>query len=184
MNEQWPHQAPGYLPPATTGPGRPVPVDVQTAFQLWWGVAGLGVVYLFGALAMVYADRDAYTDQLLKDFAAQNVEVALTRSTAEQLLLVGLGITALLGFAVTALFLLFVYRMRRGRNWARMVLTMIGIFLLFSAIPTIFGFGAAGGGAAVVVGVAGIVQAVLAVGAIVLMHRRESNRYFLRLPPA
>lgn len=154
-------------------------MDVVTAFQLLCAVAALGVVNMIATLLAVYADRASYVDQLLRDVAAQDAGVEIGRDTAEALLMVGLGLTALVGFAVTALYVLFVFKMRAGRNWARMLVTMIGVIMVFFAIPALFGLGAGSGAAAMVAGGAGILQAVLAVGAVVLMHRGDANRYFL-----
>ncbi|MGW0043803.1 hypothetical protein [Rhodococcus sp. NPDC003348] len=154
-------------------------MDVVTAFQLLYAVAALGLVNMIASLLSVYADRDTYVDQLLRDVAAQDATVQIGRDTAQTLLVVGLGLTALIGLGATALYLLFVHKMRAGRNWARMLVTMIGVMMVFVAIPSLFGLGAGGGGAVIVAGGAGILQAVLAVGAIVLMHRGDSNRYFL-----
>ncbi len=159
---------------------RPVPpVDVVTAFQLLCGVAVLGVVNLTAMLLAVYGDLDTYVGQLQRDVAAQDPTVVVGVDDARVLLTIGLGLTGLLGLGVTAIFLLFVFKMRAGRNWARMLVTMIGVMTVFSAVPALFGLGAGSGAASVVAGGAGILQAVLAVGAIVLMHRADSNRYFL-----
>ncbi|WP_137725238.1 hypothetical protein [Prescottella subtropica] len=210
MSEQWPgsSQSPGQPPqqpdpwpgtpqyptgqypagqypmPPAAPEHKPVPTDVATAFQLWLGVAGLGVVYLISALAFVYSDRTTFVDQLMDEFAKQP-DVQVTREQAEQLLVFGLvGTGILMTLVLGGLTLLLAFKMRKGRNWARMLLTMAGVFTVFSALPTLFGVGAATGGAALVMGGAGILQAVVAVGAIVLMHRKESNAYFLNLPPA
>lgn len=164
-------------------PAAPPPVDVVTAYQLLCAVAVLGVVNMIASLLAVHADRATYVDQLLLDVAAQDAGMQIGRDTAETLMVVGLGLTALIGLGVTALYLLFVHKMRAGRNWARMLVTMIGVMMVFVAVPTLFGLGA-GGGAVMVAGGASILQAVLSVGAIVLMHRGDSNRYFMPgLPP-
>ncbi|MFD4294356.1 hypothetical protein ACFWPA_07060 [Rhodococcus sp. NPDC058505] len=153
-------------------------MDVVTAFQLLCAVAALGVLNMIASLCAVYADRETYVDQLLRDVAAQDASVQIGRDTADSLMIVGLGLTGLIGLGITALYLLFVFKMRAGRNWARMLVTMAGVLMVFMAIPVLFGLG--GGGAAVMIaGGAGILQAVLVVGAIVLMHRADSNRYFL-----
>ncbi|WP_242676761.1 hypothetical protein [Rhodococcus sp. ABRD24] len=186
MTDQWPGTPEGMpqypavppVPPAGQDK-RPVPTDVVTAFQLWFVVAALGIVYLVSALAFVYGDRTAFVDQLMDEVAKQP-DVDLSRSQAEQLLVVGLVITGIfLSVVLTGLLALFDFKMRKGKNWARMLLTMVGVFTVFSAIPTVFGIGAATGPAALVMGGAGILQAVAAIGAIVLMHRKESNEYFL-----
>ncbi|RVW10331.1 hypothetical protein EGT67_08045 [Prescottella agglutinans] len=180
-----PPQTPGqYPPPPSVQEQKPIPADVQTAFQLWFVVAALGVVYLIAALLFVYSDRTSFVDQLMDEFAKQP-DVTVTRSQAEQLLVFGLVATGVfLTLVLGGLTVLFDFKMRKGKNWARMLLTMAGVFTVFSAIPTVFGAGAATGTAALVMGGAGILQAVVAVGAIVLMHRKESNEYFLNLPVA
>jgi hypothetical protein len=86
----------------------------------------------------------------------------------------GVIITVLLG----GLTVLLALKMRRGRNWARMLLTMGGVLAVSSAVPSIFGFGAATGVGAFVMGGTSIVQAVAAIGAIVMMFRSDSREYF------
>ncbi|QCQ92327.1 hypothetical protein [Rhodococcus sp. SGAir0479] len=189
-----PPQQPGPYPQYPTPPGqypmppaaperRPVPADVTTAFQLWFAVIALGVVYLVAALMFVHSDRATFVDQLMDELAKQQPGLEVSRSEVDQLLTLGLvGTGVVLALVLGGLTVLFAFKMRKGRNWARMVLTMAGVFTVFSAIPTVFGAGAATGTAALVMGGAGILQAVVAVGAIVLMHRKESNAYFLNLP--
>ena len=72
--------------------------------------------------------------------------------------------------------------MSRGKNWARMLLTFCGVFMLVSAIPVIFGLGGDGGAATLLFGGAEILQAVAAVGAIVMMHRKSPIRTFFVSP--
>lgn len=176
-----PHEPyPGAAGPDSTPPAHPTPpVDVVTAFQLLCAVAALGVVTLAAMLLAVHGDLDVHVAQLQRDVAAQDPTMVVGADAARTMLTIGLGLTGLLGLGVTALFLLVVVKMRAGRNWARMLVTMVGVMTVFSAVPALFGLGAGTGAAAVVGGGAGILQAVLAVGAIVLMHRAEANRYFL-----
>lgn len=190
--DPWPGtpQYPAPMPPVQHRDGqkqdgqKPIPTDVVTAFQLWFVVAALGIVYLVAALAFAYGDRDAFVDQVVDELAKQS-DTVLARADVEQLFVFAIIATGVfLSVVLTGLLTLFAFKMRRGRNWARMLLTMIGVFTVFSAIPTIFGIGAGTGPAALMMGGAGILQAVAAIGAIVLMHRKESNEYFLNLPPA
>ncbi|RVW01171.1 hypothetical protein [Rhodococcus xishaensis] len=179
-----PHQPAGQDPMPPTGQHKPVPADIVTAFQLWLVVAALGVVQLVAALLFIYNDRASFIDQLVDDVASQSGQ-DLTRAQAEQLMAIGLvGTGILLTVVLGGLTVLFAFKMRRGRNWARMLLTMAGAFVLFSALQTIVGAGPASGTAALVMGGAGILQAVMAVGAIVLMYRQGSNEYFGKLPPS
>lgn len=163
---------------------RPVPADVVTAFQLWFLVAALGVVYLVAALLFVHSDRASFVDQLMDEFTKQQIDPLPTRAEVDQLLTIGLVATGvILTLVLGGLTILFAFKMRKGKNWARILLTMVGVFTIFSALPTLFGAGQGSGSAALLMGGAGILQAVAAIGAIVLMHRKESNEYFLNLPP-
>ncbi|NKR40772.1 hypothetical protein GS503_07855 [Rhodococcus hoagii] len=182
---QYPGQPQGQYPmPPVQQEKRPVPADVLTAFQLWFVVAALGVVYLVAALLFVHSDRASFVDQLMDEFAKQQIDPLPTRAEVDQLLTLGLVATGvILTLVLGGLTILFAFKMRKGKNWARMLLTMAGVFTVFSALPTVFGAGGSGT-AALLMGGAGILQAVAAIGAIVLMHRKESNAYFLNLPPA
>ncbi|AVP69908.1 MULTISPECIES: hypothetical protein [Prescottella] len=183
---QYPGQPQGQYPmPPVQQEKRPVPADVLTAFQLWFVVAALGVVYLVAALLFVHSDRASFVDQLMDEFAKQQIDPLPTRAEVDQLLTLGLVATGvILTLVLGGLTILFAFKMRKGKNWARMLLTMAGVFTVFSALPTVFGAGQGSGTAALLMGGAGILQAVAAIGAIVLMHRKESNAYFLNLPPA
>jgi hypothetical protein len=150
---------------------------------LWWLVAGFGFAQLLCALLGAIGDRDALVDQLLSDMARRDAEFALTRSTAQLFLYAGLLIAVVIGVVVCTVVLVVAYQMRRGRGWARTILTVLGSFLVVLAVPSVFGLGTATGAVAVLAGGLAILGGVAAAGAIVLMHRRESNSYFLPGPP-
>ncbi|MGA9871680.1 MAG: hypothetical protein WBQ44_11135 [Rhodococcus sp. (in: high G+C Gram-positive bacteria)] len=165
--------------PPVAPPERPAPVDVETARHLWWGVAALGLLGLLLTLLLVNGERTAFAQQLVDDVKAQDQSIPLTLDSAESYLTAALVVMALLGTGFVALFLRVVGKMRLGRMWARTVLTMIGTVVVVMALPQLFGFGIDGGALQVIMSVAGIGQGVLAAGAIYLMHRKESNGYFL-----
>ena len=108
----------------------------------------------------------------------------MSRDSVESLFYVGIGFTVVLILILTGLFLLFVHFMRKGRNWARMLLTIACVMMVVWTVPVLFGIGSDGSGTALALGGVQILQAVVAVGAVVLMHRKDSNSYFLRLPPS
>jgi hypothetical protein len=157
-----------------------VPTDVGTAFQLWWGIAGFGIVNLMATIVTAIGQRGTYAQQLLDDMRARDPKVALKLSDVELLVTAGFLGSAFVGLAVAGLVLLVAHKMRKGRFWARTLLTAIGAILVIVAVPTLFGLGDAHGPMAVVMGGAAIVQAVLAGGAIVLTHRPDANDYFVR----
>jgi hypothetical protein len=166
----------------TTTPPRTTPEDVVTAFQLWWAVAGFGLAQLVCAMLGALGDRDAIVDQLLTDMARRDPDVALSRNTAELFVFAGLVLAVVIGVVLAAFVLLVAHQMRRGRMWARTVLTGLGSVLVVLAVPAVFGLGVATGAVAIVTGALGILGAVAAAGAIVLMHRKDSNSYFLPPP--
>jgi hypothetical protein len=160
-------------------PQRPAPVDVETARHLWWGVAGLGLLSLLLTLLTVSGDKSVYAQQLVDDVKAQDPSLPLTLDSAETYLTSALVVMALLGVGFAALFVYWVKKMRVGRLWARTVLTMIGTVTVVLALPQLFAFGTDGGAVQVLMSVTGILQGVVAAGAIYLMHRKEANAYFL-----
>lgn len=164
-----------------SAPVRPVPTDIGTAFQLWWAVIGFGLVDLFASLVVQWSNRGEFADELAKDMRAGDPENPMAKLSPDALAAIGLGGLALFGLALATVVVFVVFQMRSGHLWARMVLTMIAVFLVVSAVPVLFGLGPENGGvAAALAGGAGIVGAVVAGGAVWLMHRRESNEYFVR----
>lgn len=159
-----------------------MPVDVGTAYQLWCGVLIFGVVSMITSAIVMWRERYVFVDQVLAQMSAMPEADTPTRDQILMLLPVGLGIAVVGGLVVLGLFYLIVRQILRGKNWARMLLTLVGVFLTLSTVPTLFGVGVGTGAESWVLGIVGILQAVLTVGAIVLMHRRESNLYFLRIP--
>nr|WP_296774672.1 hypothetical protein [Rhodococcus sp. (in: high G+C Gram-positive bacteria)] len=158
---------------------RPAPVDVETARHLWWGVAGLGMLNLVATLFVVYGQRAEFAQQLVDDVQAQDPSVPLSIDSAESYLTAALVVMVLIGVAFGTLFVYWVKKMRFGRLWARTLLTAIGTVTVVLAIPQLFGFGIDGGAMQVIMTVAGILQGVLAAGAIYLMHRKDANAYFV-----
>ncbi|ORI24003.1 hypothetical protein [Rhodococcus sp. 1168] len=158
---------------------RPAPVDVETSRHLWWGVALLGMLELLMTLVVVYGDKSIFAQQLVDDVALQQPSMPLTAESAESYLTAALVFMVFLGVGFGGLFLFWVNKMRLGRMWARMVLTMIGTVTVVLALPQLFGLGSADGALSLSMAAAGIAQGVLAAGAIYLMHRKESTEYFL-----
>lgn len=168
-----------------TPPGaapRPTPPDVVTAFQLWWVAAGFGLAQLICAMIGALGDRDRIIDQLLADMARRDPEVVLSRTTAELFIFAGLVLAVVIGIVLAAIVLLIAYQMRKGRQWARTVLTMFGSILVVFAVPALLGLGTASGAFGMLTGALAILGGVAAAGAIFLMHRKDSNAYFFPGP--
>lgn len=171
---------PSVPPPVKRPEPRPVPVDIDTARQLWWAVIGLNVLgSVLALIARYQRDRGRFAQQFFDDVhrkdPASEVTMGFARATVDVMFIAG-GFVLLL-FA--GLLLLLVWRMRAGKTWARMFLVLYGVVLIISGVPAVFGLGSDPDWAGITTGAIAIVQAVLAAGAVYLMHRRESIEYFL-----
>ncbi|MFF0489634.1 hypothetical protein ACWDSJ_29925 [Nocardia sp. NPDC003482] len=164
-----------------TPPGPPpgpvaVPTDVRTASQLWWGVIGLGVLRLLVTAVGQFADRHELTRRLYDQLHAQQPEVGLAEIEMMVALLEVVIVVFGLGLAAGAVAV--VHQLRRGRLWARALLDVAAMVLVFGALGALFGLGAVTGTAQLLAGAAAILQAVLAAGAVFLCHRGESEPHF------
>jgi hypothetical protein len=133
------------------------PRQVVIGFWLYIAAAVLSVISLIIALAGSGGARDAVAAQLTE----QGVEVSDSAINA----LIGASIGVSIFFAVvwTAAFVLFAFFMKRGANWARIVLTVITVLSLINLFS---GFGL------------GAVQVVASVIATVLIWLRPASEYF------
>ncbi|MGH3770778.1 MAG: hypothetical protein ACRDRW_05185 [Pseudonocardiaceae bacterium] len=135
----------------------PRPQEVEISFWLWIAILVLGVV---GAVA-VYSQIRAET---IAQVLAQNP--AADQSTIESFTTAAFVIGIVL---VVAAELLFVFLMRGGRNWARIVLAVFGgLSVPFGLIGLASGAGS----------VTGLLQLLLLIGAIVTMFLPAANAWF------
>ena len=161
---------------------RERPADVRTAYELWCGVAGLGVL---GSIALVFVmlgDRAAYLVEINRQIEQMQPANGAQTLDPDLLLNIGVAIAGVLGVVIAGLVLLLAHLMRGGRGWARVVLTGAMAAVVVSAIGS-FTATTAPGAAPLVLEIITIVQAVLAVGATVLVHRRDANAYFAKPRP-
>ncbi|MET0864388.1 MAG: hypothetical protein ABWZ98_08620, partial [Nakamurella sp.] len=86
------------------------------------------------------------------------------------------SVVAFLIFA--AVYLLFAFKMRAGRNWARIVLTVFGGLTLLSAVTRTANTVTVGNQSYTTNSGPGWVTAVLALVGIILMYVGQSNQYF------
>ncbi|MEU7215390.1 hypothetical protein [Nocardia iowensis] len=163
----------GAVPPPAP---PPMPVDVGTSRQLWWGVVGFGVVQLVASVIAALPQRHSFAKQVFEQARAQDPQVTL--ASAELMVTLVYVVVVFLGLAVAGLALLIVHQFARGKLWARTMLTIVGAWLVVIGVGALFAFNSVTGTASLVAGGAAIVQAVLAGGAIYLSHRPESTAYF------
>ena len=162
-------QQPGYPPQAPPlneselrAPVRPKSVD--TAYMLWLVAAGVSI--LSNLIGLLIAGD-------------------LARETAAALGVSGAAAEPSYGSTIFSLVLVVVWivvvmQMRKGANWARILLTVlgglavIGNLLSLLAFGILFSLGFLGVLSALLV----LVSLVAIIGAIVFMFKSESNRYF------
>ncbi|WP_280347594.1 hypothetical protein [Nocardia neocaledoniensis] len=154
----------------------PMPEDVGTARQLWWAVAGLGVVYAIATLVSMTGQRAELSKQFLDEM--RKTDPAITASTVDAIVLVALVFTAILAVALAGVTVLIAQQLGRGKQWARTVLMVVAVWLGMGAIATMFAFSGESSVATMIAGGTSIVQGVLAVGAAYLSYRPESTKYF------
>lgn len=156
------------------GSAGPAPVDVQTSFKLWILNVVLGVL---AAVLTFFTINDQLALGL--DEAARTTP-GVTREQLETGLLVAAIAGGVFYLVLLGLMLLFVFKMRAGRNWARIVLTVLGgiglVFALFGLPGTfaLFAMGILG----VLVGLLSLVGIVLTAAAIFFMFRPAASAYF------
>jgi hypothetical protein len=165
-------QQPGYPPQAPPlseselrRPERPKSVD--TAYLLWLVAAGIGIV----ANLIGFATAGAVARETL---AAMNVDTSAAASIQP-----GYG-SLIFSIVLSVLWILVVMQMRKGANWARIVLTVLGVISVIGgllgllAIGVLFSVGFLGAIQALL----GLAQLAITIGAIVFMFKSDSNYYF------
>jgi hypothetical protein len=142
------------------------PKAVDSAFQAVLASVGISAL---GTVVTVLLDRALLTAWVTETLDALPPEQRVSAST-----MVG-AMQVVLGFSVAVfigLFVLFAVKMRTGRNWARVVLTIytvIGVWSFLSAV--------AGSGAELKL-MWSLAEIAFGITAVVYMFRPESTKYF------
>ncbi len=141
------------------------PKEVEISFWLWISTIVLGLV---GSVP-IFFQFDQLRAQAINQALAN--EPTLDRSTIESVTTGALVAGAVIGLLLVVAQLLFVFLMRGGRNWARIVLAVLGgLVVLFGLIGFVGTTGAMGAGS--------LLQLLLLIGAIVAMFLPAANAWF------
>ncbi|MDQ3762251.1 MAG: hypothetical protein M3460_11355 [Actinomycetota bacterium] len=152
-----------YQVPAAPARG-PRPRGVEISFWLWIVNLTLGVIGSLSALTQI----DRLRAEAINSAVAQNP--TLDRSLIESVATGVLIGTVLVGLLFIAIGFVFVFLMRGGRNWARIVLAVLGGL---TVLLVLFGLTNATGPVLVT-----YVQLLLLVGAIATMFGPAANAWF------
>ncbi|RLK60659.1 hypothetical protein [Actinokineospora cianjurensis] len=163
-----PYQPLPSAPPVDAGYGQPVarPASVENSFKLWVLNALLGVV---GFILTLLLGVDALRENAAREIAKQNT----TGVDVDTVVTAGLVFAGVLAVGFFALYLLFAFKMRAGRNWARMTLAILGtIGILLSVLGLLTET------AAPVDMVINVIQVLIVGTAIYFMFTAEAKAYF------
>ncbi|GAB3383147.1 hypothetical protein [Amycolatopsis echigonensis] len=151
---------PAYPSPSDGTPAAapPRPAVITGAF---WSFVAATVVGLAGAVFLFFA-RDTLTDAMRRA-NGQNA-TRLTEAQIDQAVTIGIVVGAVIAVVFALLHLLFAFKLRAGRNWARIVLTVLTALQVVSLLA----------GQGTVVSYVGAAFAVLGV---VLSFLPEANQY-------
>ena len=142
------------------------PKTVDNAWNLWMIGAAISLLSLIFIFTI---DSDAIAEQARKSLEGQGKQPTQKEVDDAANLFKITGVIFSLLFI--GLFVLFAYKMRAGRNWARITLTVLGGL---SVVSTLFGLSSASGVHLVVA----LIQMVLILVAIYFMYRPDANQYF------
>lgn len=142
------------------------PKSVDNAFMLWLIMTGLGVL---GLILTLTVGSDDITEQARKALADAGKSTA--PADVDSAVKAAKTIIIVSGLLFSALYLLFAYMMRAGRNWARITLTVLGGIGIIGILLQLRQVG-------VVSMLFSLVQLVLIIAAVYLMFRPDGNRYF------
>ncbi|MEV7094962.1 hypothetical protein AB0M80_19205 [Amycolatopsis sp. NPDC051045] len=138
--------------PASASPGQaPAPPRPGTIEAAFWAFIAAPVIGLIGGL-LIFADRDKIA-ATLRDTNRQRGG-NLTDAQIDQTVNVTMITAVVIAVIIAALYLLFAFKLRAGRNWARIVLTVLAALQLISLLT---GQSTIGGYLAVLAAVVGVV---------------------------
>jgi heme/copper-type cytochrome/quinol oxidase subunit 1 len=144
-------------------PSPVVPSSVNAAFWLYIAGAAVGLVsVIVGAVVGIQRIRSGQLSQVIPpgtDVSPTVLNTALT---------VGVALAGAVGLISVIAYVVFALQMRRGANWARIVLTVLSAIALVSGIVGLLGLN-----------VLNLLVSVLVVVAAVLLWQRSSNAYFV-----
>jgi hypothetical protein len=161
-------QYPGYVPApsAPTGYGAPPSMERPTTVRAGIGAFVAGLVLGLIANIVVFAD----TDSLVAQARAAAGGEALTDDAVRAALVIG----AVVGLVFVALEVLFLWFAWQGRNWARIVLWVLGGLGVVSGLIGL----ASGSSQSGFLSSLNVFQLLLAIAGVVLLALKPSNEWY------
>ncbi|UPG69151.1 hypothetical protein [Gordonia hongkongensis] len=157
-----------YDPASDPGaPSRPkIPDSVSIAVELW-------VVVIVGQIVAMFAQTGTFVDMIREQVDSTSQEgippEQIDFMTSSGFVVGVLVVTSLFLTAITALVVWFT---RKGYNWARIVLSAMGVYVVVSLLFSLFGDTSPAWAM-----IPQVISGVAALGATVLLMRGDSERY-------
>ena len=142
--------------PATKG--EP-PASVRTAINLIWA----GVVLSIISSILTFVMLDDIIDQVLDSNAT------IDRDAARIGAIIGVVVSIAFGVAIA---ILFVFLLKKGFNWARIVYTVLTVISILLGLFSLMGEQPA------VLLILGLIGVVLSIATLVFLYRSDSNAFF------
>ncbi|MEV4053635.1 hypothetical protein AB0J55_20785 [Amycolatopsis sp. NPDC049688] len=156
---------PSYPQSSTPTDQAPAPARPGTVEGAFWAFLASTVIGLLGGV-LIFANRDGIAETLRN--ANRQRGGNLTDAQIDQAVNVAMITAVVIAVVIAALYLLFAFKLRAGRNWARIVLTVLTALQLLSVL---IGQSTIGSYVAVLAAVVGVV----------LSFTGPSNAYFASL---
>lgn len=141
-----------------------VPSSVNAAFWLYIAGAAMGLVSV--VVGAVVGINRIQSGQFTGQVVPPGTDVS--PSVINTALAVGVALGIAVGLLSIVAYVVFAVLMRRGANWARIVLTVLSSVALVSGLVGLFGLN-----------LLNLLVSVLVVGAAVLLYLPASNAYFV-----
>jgi hypothetical protein len=162
---------PGYAPAPSAPPGYGAPAPVERPMTVRAGLGAFVASLVLGIVATIvtFADVDTLVAQAQASAGADGAE--LTEDVARAAIVVG----AVIALVIYGLYVLFLWFAWKGRNWARIVLFVLGGL---SVVSGLVGLSAGGTGQNGFLTSLGVFQLLLTIAGIVLLAMKPSNDWY------
>jgi hypothetical protein len=161
---------PGYAPAPSAPAGYGAPPAMERPTTVRAGIGALIANLVLGVIGslVAFADLDSRIDQAMARAAVENPELT------EEMIRTGFVLGAVLGLVLVALNVLFLWFAWQGRNWARIVLWVLGGL---SVLGALYGLGADTGQGGFLTSLS-VFQLLLLVAGLVLLALTPSNEWY------
>jgi hypothetical protein len=119
-----------FPPPPSFGDAQPAPQPPREIVFAFWGFLVAAILNLVGGL-LVLGTRQEIVNRIRTGQKPGTTLSDADINNAASLLIVGLIIVAVV---VAGLYVLFSFKLRAGRNWARILITIVALFALISLV--------------------------------------------------